>query len=441
MSIYIPAAVLNHIHEAVAVLDTDHRILYVNERFEKIFSLDRTRCTGLKPENILKFPTDFNWAEIYALEQKKTILTQFRTPIFDIEIQMTAIPLPSLDSKKTFVLYFSDETSTQTEVNKNFDYNSADRMEEISYIASLPEMANSSTTTEEFLSRTQLKLIRGFRFHAMSTWINTQGKELTLAGFQTDGQVHKTTALSWVTTYKRHIDETMHTDMPKKFQADGFQFLVVPHKKRSSMFAVSIIALPENKPAQESQIRLIQIFGHQLAVVLENTKLHTDSTQDALTKVYNAKFFHNRISSEFIIAESTESPLSLLFLDVDHFKKINDTYGHTFGDLVLSEVAKVMKNTCRPSDLVCRYGGEEFAILLIDTNENGALIVAEKIRAAIEAHIPDPTEPQIKVSISIGVASFPTSAHTKEELIEHADKALYIAKRAGRNRTEHYHRP
>lgn len=436
MNVFLPAAVMDQFHEGIAVLDAEHRIQYLNARFESIFSIDRRKTIGLKLEHFLSFSENWNWSEVYKFSTFMKRKTKYSTPIADISISVLIVPIPSLDGRKSFLFAFSPEFESEKanhHPNSPKAFDEKNFTEEIFFIASLPEMANTSNSSEEFLERSHLKLIRAFRYQAVATWVYTQTKELTLGGAQGESRNNHEFADEWLKKFKRHIDEVLQSDMIKSFTVDHTHYVVIPHNKRGSMFAVTIVAMDESKSATDGETKAIQIFGHQLAVSYENTKLQEGSTMDALTKLFNAKFFHNRIASELLIAETTQSPLGLLVIDVDHFKKFNDTYGHTTGDFVLAEVAKVIKNSCRASDVVCRYGGEEFTVILIDTDSQGAQIAAEKIRSGIEVYKLMDGKNELRVTASIGVATFPDVAMTKEELIERADSALYLSKRNGRN--------
>lgn len=170
----------------------------------------------------------------------------------------------------------------------------------------------------------------------------------------------------------------------------------------------------------------------------KNSYLEEIANLDGLTQIYNHRFFQESLDKEISRSIRQENELSLVLTDIDNFKKFNDFYGHQAGDYVLREVASLCGNVIREYDLIARYGGEEFVFILPETGEEEALIVAEKIRAAIEQHLFKYEGDEYRVTSSFGVSVFDGSAKPmkKTELIEQADKAMYVAKKKGRNRVE-----
>lgn len=163
-------------------------------------------------------------------------------------------------------------------------------------------------------------------------------------------------------------------------------------------------------------------------------RLRTLARVDPLTQLLNRRTYQELIEREWSAAVRYDSPLSCLMLDVDHFKSINDRYGHLAGDATLMQLAKVLQETCRRPDYVCRYGGEEFGILLPNTDLQGALRCAERCLTAIRGHKFLTGVERLSVTASIGIAERTTAIMSPDQLIDDADQALLLAKRQGRNR-------
>ncbi|MBC8059443.1 MAG: diguanylate cyclase [Clostridiaceae bacterium] len=168
-------------------------------------------------------------------------------------------------------------------------------------------------------------------------------------------------------------------------------------------------------------------------------KLKNEATVDFLTGINNVRQFDKYFNDLAKQTVRKEESLSLLFLDIDHFKKVNDTYGHSSGDIILKGLAVILRDTCRGFDVVSRNGGEEFSVILLDCSSPNAVVIAEKIRKNVEKHkfyISDKVA--INITISIGVSTYPDTTDSIDNLLGYADNALYEAKRAGRNRVVLY---
>jgi diguanylate cyclase (GGDEF)-like protein len=190
-----------------------------------------------------------------------------------------------------------------------------------------------------------------------------------------------------------------------------------------------------------SEDRLVlSAVANDLTIAVENSELYKLTKKlaitDELTSLFNYRFMLQRLEDEIERARRFGRSLSLLMLDADDFKVYNDTHGHIAGDEALSELAAVMHAAVRDIDVVCRYGGEEFAILLPETDAEGAFVTAEKVREAVASHaFPDGRgEKTQRITVSIGLSTFPRPADDREALLRQADDALYAAKRSGRNR-------
>lgn len=191
--------------------------------------------------------------------------------------------------------------------------------------------------------------------------------------------------------------------------------------------------------AKEDMIKLGNIIlkflpAGELEIILYGN-LGSAAHTDALTRIYNKGYLLEALEAEFKRAKALHTDFSILFFDLDHFKKINDTYGHDAGDYVLKEFTHLVRtHFVRPKDIFARYGGEEFVILLANTSAKSASILAEQIRAAIETHPFTYDGKRMPVTTSLGIAELNSTMESAQTLLKSADKALYSAKQSGRNR-------
>lgn len=221
-------------------------------------------------------------------------------------------------------------------------------------------------------------------------------------------------------------------------------FLSTPLIFKKDVLGVINFHRPKVDAFTDEEIRLLKLVANQIALAVENAKLYTKarelSVKDELTGLYNRRHFQTVLQIEWKRAVRFHRSLSLLMIDADHFKKLNDTYGHPQGDKILRELSALLKRNIREIDTLARFGGEEFIVLLPDTDKKGAISVGEKLRRIVEAHrfMEGAGQTNIPVSISVGVSSYPDDVRELDDLIDHADIALYDAKDAGRNRVVAY---
>ncbi|MGZ8160761.1 MAG: GGDEF domain-containing protein [Methylobacter sp.] len=196
------------------------------------------------------------------------------------------------------------------------------------------------------------------------------------------------------------------------------------------------LKLMRNHRFSENDLQLLETLLCCLIYPLKNATLFHQALKmaytDPLTQTHNRASFNDSINREMSLAVRNAKNLSLIFFDIDHFKAVNDTYGHGCGDLTLASSAKLIKESLRDSDMVFRYGGEEFVILLSDTDANGAELLAERIRTSIERHTIAYGMTTIKVTASLGVSTL-RADDAAESFIKRADDAMYTAKNNGRN--------
>ena len=220
---------------------------------------------------------------------------------------------------------------------------------------------------------------------------------------------------------------------------EGFKGGVLP-----SEYAVFVLKSKEKKLGvllykglEPKDKEKFAILAHQFALALRRLKLYKDietlAITDGLTGVYTRRYFIERFDEEIKRSALRKSSLSFLMIDADHFKMINDQHGHLTGDQVLKEISNIIQENVREIDIVGRFGGEEFCVVLPDTDLEGARVVAERIRKSAEKRLIKAYDNTLRVTLSIGMAIYPSDGKLLEELMDKADWALYRAKSQGRN--------
>lgn len=215
--------------------------------------------------------------------------------------------------------------------------------------------------------------------------------------------------------------------------------LAVPMVSRGRTIGVLNAESAEVGAFSEKDEKILSILAGSAAMALENARLHKqledESTTDELTGIYNFRHFSERLKEEQRRARRYDQPLSLIMVDIDWFKACNDTYGHQAGNLVLKGIAGVIRGIVRDTDVVCRYGGEEFIVILPQTTAADAQEIGERIRTEVERteFSDEGLLPSLRVTVSIGISTYPDNGGTADNLVEMVDKALYRAKGSGKN--------
>ena len=257
------------------------------------------------------------------------------------------------------------------------------------------------------------------------------------------GEVHS--LVQPVLSLGRALTNQVHLDDPgvSRFHArwgvsDGSFFVEDLGSANGTFFAgqrQARIQLDNNDVVQlgpRVMLRFSLIDRHEERLMRE---LYRSSRIDTLTRVYNRKYLDDRLRSEFAYSQRHRQNLALILFDIDHFKSVNDRYGHAGGDAVLKQVARCCQERLRTEDLLARVGGEEFAVLLRGVGLRGAVQLAERLRSAVEAQVTEHLGQQIRATMSAGCATDHASGvASPESLLEAADACLYRAKRSGRNR-------
>lgn len=239
-------------------------------------------------------------------------------------------------------------------------------------------------------------------------------------------------------------------DYGPDFIKNNRSLLSVPMIWHNQIIGVITLGSLNEYHFSKKDMTIAKILASQAGIAIQNAstykKTEEKSLIDELTGLYNFRAFEDMLLNMVQEAEMREENISLLIIDLDHFKKVNDRYGHSAGNDVLKSIANLLKEFTRQEDVVARYGGEEYAVIIPNSDSDKAKAIAERIRFAIENHvinvadsIEEIKETMIQVTASIGVASFPKMASSEKDLIRNADRAMYIgSKQAGRNKVSVY---
>jgi diguanylate cyclase (GGDEF)-like protein len=246
-----------------------------------------------------------------------------------------------------------------------------------------------------------------------------------------------------VTQGFRHENSYVRFDREEAADAKPQDILIAPiHDDRQAVWAV--VGMESNRSGVYSQaeLQLLKTIMANVSTALTKARMYTEmeklATIDGLTQIANHRKFQDIMTMELERSQRYNTPLTLLLMDIDHFKKFNDTYGHPVGDLVLQMVARALQGSIRNTDYCARYGGEEFVVVLIQADEAQSRMLAERVRKAVESMEVRNEDKLLKVTVSVGSATFPFDAQDKQELIDNADKAMYASKQGGRNRVSFF---
>ena len=214
----------------------------------------------------------------------------------------------------------------------------------------------------------------------------------------------------------------------------------VPLKQKNRVLGILLLGeridLGEGVSFSKYEKEQISSISSLAAIAINNASLVEMTTTDMMTRLKLKHYFYTVLSDKVDISVSQKIPLAILMLDIDHFKRFNDTYGHACGDYVLQEVAKIISESIRVHDLAARYGGEEFVVFLYNTEPDIAMMIAERIRKKIESKDFLYEKQHMTVTISIGISTLDPGVYSKpKELVEKADQALYVSKNNGRNKS------
>ena len=238
--------------------------------------------------------------------------------------------------------------------------------------------------------------------------------------------------------------QTLHQyrNSPVLQTLESNELVLIPLKAKDKVNGIIVADnFITNDPITKDDIRMLTMLANQAGLAIENSQLFELTVErthsDYLTNLWNHGYFQYLLQTELEKAKATKKPLTLVMIDIDDFKIYNDTLGHQAGDKILKDLSTLLRNQSRKMDHVCRYGGEEFTIILPQTDKKEAFLIAERIRIDIQKYhfLNEEIFPNKQLTVSLGISSFPQDGLLATELIATSDKSLYQAKNKGKNNT------
>lgn len=360
------------------------------------------------------------------------LLREFLTPVSILSAGAKSIIGGNLDLN--LPVFARDELGELSETFNFMSKRLRNRLTELTVLYNMTQKASTSHNQREIFILAAENLLKHLHGESFGTaWINEgEGEDsvyLAEHHSEENDEAIRGVVRTALRTYKTHLE--FSTAIQKYLLGIPLYF---EEKKFGAVYLVfNPERFAENKGFSEDEKSFIETLRHHLALIIEKQRLFEQAITDGLTKLYVRRFFLATLEKELARSKRYQLDLAVLLIDIDHFKKFNDTYGHQAGDLVLRETAQRLVECIRTVDTPGRYGGEEMAILLPQTNIKDAFIVADRIKKAVESSEYNYRESSMKVTVSIGVSALHGRQVTVEELIEESDRALYVAKEKGRN--------
>jgi len=245
------------------------------------------------------------------------------------------------------------------------------------------------------------------------------------------------TIVGWVASEKKYCfinDTDTQGEPPPMIRYERCE-MAVPLLSKEECVGVIYVGQQKANSFTHDDLNLLITLANQAAFSITNAQLYEKTRNmaitDGLTGLFTHRIFQEKLQEEIQKAQRYKTTMAVIMVDTDHFKQYNDSYGHPEGDSLLKEICKLLKSYVRGTDIVCRYGGDEFSLILVEADKKTSINTAERIRQAIQLRL---NQREVKITASIGVACYPEDATNKEELIKKADAALYKAKGGGRNK-------
>ncbi|HNV68736.1 MAG TPA: diguanylate cyclase [Candidatus Ozemobacteraceae bacterium] len=355
------------------------------------------------------------------------LVRSFLTPIRVLSEGTRAIS--GGDLTRHLPIYDRDELGHLSQAFNEMTRRLNNRLNELTLLYNLAQKASTTHSQREIFELVAQRMREYLAADSCGTaWINEgEGKMNLYLGESPDAEIAERARQATITAI---TNRALHVETIGEGAILGIP-LLFEEKEFGGIYLVYTRTIPNITPEIRSFIEMVQ---RQLSLIIENQRLFEQAVTDGLTKLYVRRFFLANLEKELARARRYHLDMSLVMIDIDHFKKFNDNYGHQTGDMVLRETAQRILETIRSTDTPGRYGGEEMAVILPQTGLKDAAMVAERMRVAVEEANYIDKDRTLKVTISVGVTSLLGRQLTMEEMIEECDQCLYKAKDLGRNR-------
>ena len=436
------------------------KIIFYNSRkniYEKIFvqilntilnnELNFLNHNLNKRKKVLTFVGNFGNFKIikgFVFDYSFKIIIYIRNLLIGIILIFLIIRFKHKKSMQENIYLESEESSKQIFDYKILYEENKKLAEEIENLTTLREIGIAINSIVDF--NQMLNVIMGFIINNLNVekviiyFINENGNELLAKIGQERNRIINEEELinEKIIIGNDEIGKAMEYNLPIIINEEDEKILVVPLIAKGNLIgAIKILNKIDGEIFNEQDKEFVRLLSSQISIALNNARLYEMAITDGLTKLYVHRHFQHKLNEEILRSKRNGKHLSLIMLDIDHFKRFNDEYGHQAGDYVLIEIANIIKKMFRATDSAFRYGGEELAIILPETESEDAFMLAEKLRLNIMNHKFNYKNENLSVTVSLGVATYYPYIEnlTQEEFIRMADKALYNSKREGRNRS------
>ncbi len=462
----------------VIVVDENLRMIYANPAIQQMCGLHSNRIGKKDINSILTFEPDVLAEGLKnitdATPYREVIMKPKASSAARIQVTIQALPGQIIDGEvvptaskdpQQWLIFIHDVTLEERLQKKYFEQlkekeefiRKLDRkLYETSVMFELAQGMNLFKELNDILNLILTKLEDAFAFsRSVAGKVDRDTFFLQTAIIRENSvalsTTHRATKNEWVKSFylkalavgepchfKKGANADIDAFLHEAFKVSYSNYLFVPLVHKEEVGFLFLLDAKQAWRGDDDDLSLLFGIANQLLLAIDNHRLYTESMIDTLTGLYNLRFFQERLLLEFKRVKQTTKPLSVLMIDVDFFKKFNDNYGHAVGDVVLKQVAQGILKTCRETDTAARYGGEEFVVILPETDTEAAYIAAERVRKKIESIPLKVGDASLKITASIGAATFPGNCKNMSELVNCADSAMYVAKRSGRNNSKLY---